>query len=820
MQVRQWGLQIREQQMKYSNVIGALLALVLGASACFADGTPTTQAAVVSAEQRYLKEQFLGMMENMEKAAKVLDQKDPDSAAAIRAAMKQANDAAIANDMDAVIHALSALQLNTGAATQGNVTSELRKMLEILRRGPQKSDPGDIDRAKEYLDALNIIIAGQRRDETISRMTANAGKFNQQMDELAARIAQIVAAQKTLMHQSDSVASDPQVKRLCDLLDELRRLIGQQDAVRLAATASTIERLPLVAQAQKQLGEQAATISGELADCAKDARFGQMLKAAGIDSGAPAQASADVTLAAGEIGKAVKALTNSTPREAASPQQQAIEDIKNAQQALAAAVAKAADTTPAGQLAIEQSRLEQQTLEVAQKVDDLTRQIGLDDPKGADQPAKDQPAPKDQPAQPTTQPAQRADQPAGLTDHPAGPGDNLHKAADHMNNAAGHLAGQEPKPAAGQQKEAIALLEEKQIELANLRDKMNQLAKLPTGEQKDDQDRLAGHTDKLARKMAQSGDSPKGDGQAGGAKEPAPGQQAVAKATTHQRTASSKLGQNDPAGANEKQKHAVEELEHAGIALQGWIDNMTQTQKSDDLAKIDAMLEQMLSRQQECSRATKTIFQKSGGKDVYQREDELQLKAISQDQGGIEQDAGKVLELIKREGDSTVFTPALKEVQTDLESVRKMLAGSKAGALTQRIQSDIENSLDNMLAAVRDKLAQIHRPKPPTPGPGPRPDPRPLPPGRERFIPPLAELKLLLTMQKDVNGRTELLDKQANSGTPKDELAGQNNVLAQREGMIRDMTQKIANEMHGGAPKGAPANDRNIPTTTGQFGPT
>jgi len=133
-------------------------------------------------------------------------------------------------------------------------------------------------------------------------------------------------------------------------------------------------------------------------------------------------------------------------------------------------------------------------------------------------------------------------------------------------------------------------------------------------------------------------------------------------------------------------------------------------------------------------------------------------------------------------------------VQTDLTSVQTMLAGAKAGPLTQRIQADIENSLEKMLAAVREKFAQIHRPQKPRPS-NSNPNTQPPPPPPEPFIPPLAELKLLLTMQKDVNGRTELLEKQANSGAPKDDLAGQNKVLAQREATIRDMTQKIASKM-------------------------
>jgi hypothetical protein len=241
------------------------------------------------------------------------------------------------------------------------------------------------------------------------------------------------------------------------------------------------------------------------------------------------------------------------------------------------------------------------------------------------------------------------------------------------------------------------------------------------------------------------------------------------------------------------------------------------TDPADDLARIDTMLEEMLTRQRECSQGTKAVFQKGDSKDVYERAEQLQLKSLSQAEGGLVEDAGRVLDLIAKDGDSTVFTPVLKEVQTDLASVQTMLAGAKAGPLTQAIQSDIENTLEKMLAAIREKLAQIHRPqKPRRPNANPNTQP---PPMKEPFIPPLAELKLLLTLQKDVNGRTELLDKQANSGTPKDDLAGQNKVLAHREAVIRDMTQKIADMINGVTPRGPALEDRNVPSNTGQFGP-
>jgi hypothetical protein len=74
---------------------------------------------------------------------------------------------------------------------------------------------------------------------------------------------------------------------------------------------------------------------------------------------------------------------------------------------------------------------------------------------------------------------------------------------------------------------------------------------------------------------------------------------------------------------------------------------------------------------------------------------------------------------------------------------------------------------------------------------------------KDPLVPPIAELKLLLSMQKDVNDRTEVIDQNAQKVT-QENLDGQKKLLGDKEGVISDMTKKINEKLQkangGGGP--------------------
>jgi hypothetical protein len=68
--------------------------------------------------------------------------------------------------------------------------------------------------------------------------------------------------------------------------------------------------------------------------------------------------------------------------------------------------------------------------------------------------------------------------------------------------------------------------------------------------------------------------------------------------------------------------------------------------------------------------------------------------------------------------------------------------------------------------------------------------------GRGPLVPPAAELKMLRTLQLQINSRTVVLAKQKEAGRlPQDKVADQHRRLAERQKRMQTMTEAIAKRL-------------------------
>ncbi|HKB40793.1 MAG TPA: hypothetical protein VKD72_30485, partial [Gemmataceae bacterium] len=125
----------------------------------------------------------------------------------------------------------------------------------------------------------------------------------------------------------------------------------------------------------------------------------------------------------------------------------------------------------------------------------------------------------------------------------------------------------------------------------------------------------------------------------------------------------------------------------------------------------------------------------------------------SQELGNTEDELVKManvaIRLIEEEGSAIAFAEVFKQVRNDMEKVTKRLKGIDVGMMTQNIEQDIIDNLEEMIKALK-KQRQENKNKskqPPKPGQGK--------PGDEDLIDLLAELKMIRSMQVRVNKRTE-----------------------------------------------------------------
>lgn len=733
----------------YKKIVVSAVMVTAVLAVCFAADEEKTDpgGGELIARQKFIKAQFQKLTNKMLEVARLVEKSEPETAKALQEAVDQSRRAFIAEDMDKVADYLSKGLATAAAGTKQEVIKELQNILETLRHGVMDIDKrlGRIKEWEKILARIRRTIEKQEVLERKSRIASRADKIDKQMKDLSAALAGVIARQKKLLADTEKLdAGNPEVRKLAGLRDKVSRLIAEQEKIDAAARGAPVDKLPLAGKAQKDLADKTAKVKAELAAAAKDPDIARALSDAGSSSKAVAAAAKNVSQAAGEMAKASKALQKSDAKAAQGPQKQAKIDLKAAEKQLDDAINKCCQGTPSGKLGKQQSDLAKQTKELSDAVK-----------KAADS--------------------------AGMDSKAAG----MAKAGKHMDEAAKRLSSQAPKAAVKEQKAALKELEDKKQRLAQLHRRMLEKAREPTDKQEKEQTDLAAQTSKLGDQMKQSSSSP------------APGQPSVASAAKSMKGASSKLGQNDPAGANPLQNKALDDLRNAAEQLDQTVAQEKEMVQAEQLAKIDAMLQRILKTQKAISAATTDVRKKRKGQS-YDRPEELRLRELSDGEGRLAEDVKSIRKMLLKEGTTAVFPAVLGEVRGDLSNVQKRLADKEAGKLTQGIQAQIERNLEQMLTALRKERSRRKK----LAGMGAGPGGGGCGGGKQPLVPPAAELKMLKLLQVQINIRTVMLaEEKARHGEPTESLTKQHKILSDRQKKVKTITSDLAKKLKK-APKG------------------
>ena len=134
------------------------------------------------------------------------------------------------------------------------------------------------------------------------------------------------------------------------------------------------------------------------------------------------------------------------------------------------------------------------------------------------------------------------------------------------------------------------------------------------------------------------------------------------------------------------------------------------------------------------------------------RADQQASNVLSDKEEEIIKEAAAGLKLLEAEGSAVAFAEVFQQVKGDMETVAVRLRKTDTGVVTVTIENQIIETLQEMIEALKKAQAD-NKAKSGQSGPsGPPPDPK--------LIDLLAELKMIRSMQKRVNARTELYGKQ------------------------------------------------------------
>ncbi|HEY4233964.1 MAG TPA: hypothetical protein VGM76_11095 [Lacipirellulaceae bacterium] len=199
--------------------------------------------------------------------------------------------------------------------------------------------------------------------------------------------------------------------------------------------------------------------------------------------------------------------------------------------------------------------------------------------------------------------------------------------------------------------------------------------------------------------------------------------------------------------AAEEQKKAVQELEQAKAELERVLRQLREEEMEQTLTMLAARFKKMLESQIKVHEGTvrlDRIAEANRGHD-----DEIESARLSREESQIAHEAEKALLLLREEGSSVAFPETVSLMHEDMQQVATRLADFKVGTLTQGLEQDIIEALEETIAALQQAINNLDKKKSP-PGQAQAGEPNDPP-----LVEKLAELKMIRSLQMRINRRTQ-----------------------------------------------------------------
>lgn len=268
-----------------------------------------------------------------------------------------------------------------------------------------------------------------------------------------------------------------------------------------------------------------------------------------------------------------------------------------------------------------------------------------------------------------------------------------------------------------------------------------------------------------------------------------PGRQRIEQAVPQQKGASDDMKEQKRPDAGKKQDKAIDELNKAIQELEKRLKQLREEEAMRQLAGLEARCNRMLQLQTAVYEATKAIdgaVQKAGGTKGTADIQKAQTQADRERE--IVQEADKTLDLLKAEGSAVAFAGVLQEVRVDMAGVQQRLTGADVGPVTQEVEANIIALLKEMAAALKKQQQDMQQQKQQqqqNPQSGPQPS--------QALVNKIAELKLIRSLQTQVNSRTKLVGaKSPGEQTSDPQTAADLKALAARQARIEEMLTALA----------------------------
>ena len=250
--------------------------------------------------------------------------------------------------------------------------------------------------------------------------------------------------------------------------------------------------------------------------------------------------------------------------------------------------------------------------------------------------------------------------------------------------------------------------------------------------------------------------------------EPSPTQRALQQALERMKQAEQRLRQAEKEGALEEQEEAIAELQRLKEELEKILRQLREEELMRTLEKLEERFKRMLREEQAIRLQTETLVNELAGESVPdQRQVKIRADRLTGEQQSVIDDAESALLLLREDGTAQAMVESLLQARFDMTEAKSRLGQTVLDRLTLHIEDAVIDALQEMLEAVRAAITEARErqenQQQQQPSGGAM--------GEEPLIQLLAELRMIRSMQRRVNERTERYDdeiKQALESTDAD----------------------------------------------------
>lgn len=360
-------------------------------------------------------------------------------------------------------------------------------------------------------------------------------------------------------------------------------------------------------------------------------------------------------------------------------------------------------------------------------------------------------------------------------------------AAGAMGKAEQQLQKNKPERSLQDMDEAVRKLEETMQQLEQMSEEAKRkLLELPFEQQVRAQEQTRIDTDRLAEDM--EGDDRAAEEKGEGPKQ-TPGKKNVQQAVPKQKAAAGQLKEYVPGKAEQEQQDAAEQLEQAQKALEDALAQLRQQLQDEVLRALEERFGAMLEKQKELSARTKAAdrLAQNAVTAAGQAPAQVVQRAVEIANGehGLAGEAGDALKLLQQEGTTAAYPALVELLREDLVRTAGRLEQTKTGDLTQQLQADIEQTLKDLIDALRRQIEMNA-----SQGGSCMCNGQPV------LVPTSAELKLVMLRQKHVNRKTTAYDERV----PAEQRGAEDAIeaateISRQQGVVEDLLRRMAVKM-------------------------